>query len=575
MNKIWKINKRAPKEFFDKFPEYLKITLQLLWDRELRNQKSIDEFFNPDYEQDLHDPFLLKDIKPVIKRINQAAVKKEKVVIFADYDADGICGGVILSEILKSVNIEQDIYIPDRNKEGYGLNFKAIEEIAKKGVKLILTIDCGITDFEEVKLANKLGMDVIIIDHHEIPKKLPPAVAIIDPKQKKDKYPFKDLAATGVAFKVLQAFFKTKKIPIKEEKWLLDLVAIATVTDSMLLLGENRTLVRYGLIVLSQTRRIGLRELMKIARVKPVFNPQTLETNLNTYTLGFILGPRLNAASRIDHGATAYKLLTAITEDNAREVSLKLEQKNQERQRTTERILKEARNRVLGYSSKRKIIFEGDETWIAGIVGLVAQKLTDEFCLPCFIYQKMKDYSIGSVRGVPGFNVVKALTKCKKFLIEFGGHYGAAGFRILNKNLKDFHQAMEKYSNRELKVEEITPYLHIDADIDINELNWVTFEQLEKLAPFGEGNPAPLFLLKEVKITEMKSVGSNGCHLKMSLEKEAENGMKRLKAIGFGLAGFCDKIKLGEKVDIVFEMIANEWNGTRELQLKIIDLKKS
>ena len=571
MNKIWKINKKAPKEFSDKFPEYSKLTIQLLWSRGLRNQKSIDEFFNPDYDQDLHDPFLLKDVKLAIKRINQAAAKKEKVVIFADYDADGICGGVILSEVLKSVNIEPDIYIPDRNKEGYGLNFKAIEEIAKKGVKLILTIDCGITDFEEVKLANKLGMDVIIIDHHEIPKKLPPAVAIIDPKQKKDKYPFKYLAATGVAFKVLQAFFKTKKIPIKEEKWLLDLVAIATVTDSMLLLGENRTLVRYGLIVLSQTKRVGLRELMKIARVKPVFNPQTLETNLNTYTLGFILGPRLNAASRIDHGTTAYKLLTAISEEDAREVSLKLEQKNQERQRTTERILREARTRVLNYSPKRKIIFEGDETWLAGIVGLIAQKLTNEFGLPCFIYQKTKDYSIGSVRGVPGFNVVMALTKCKKFLIEFGGHYGAAGFRILNKNLIDFHRAIEKYGSKELGTEEITPYLYIDADIDINDLNWVTFEQLEKMAPFGEGNPAPLFLLKEAKITEMKSVGSNSCHLKISLEK----GTKKFKAIGFGLANFCDKIKLGEEVDIVFEMIANEWNGTRELQLKIVDLKKS
>lgn len=575
MNKIWKISKKAPKEFFDKFPEYSKLTLQLLWDRKLRNQKVIDEFFNPDYDQDLHDPFLLKNVKALIKRVDLAAKKKEKVVIFADYDADGICGGVILGEILKCVGIEPDVYIPDRNKEGYGLNFKAIEEIAQKGVTLILTIDCGITDVEETKLANKLGVDVIIVDHHEIPEKLPPALAIIDPKQRGDKYPFKDLAATGVAFKVLQAFFRAKNIPVQKEKWLLDLVAIATITDSMLLLGENRTLVKYGLIVLSQTKRVGLRELMRIARVKPVFNPQTLETNLNTYTLGFILGPRLNAASRIDHGTTAYKLLTAITKESAEEVSLKLENKNQERQRTTERILKEARNRVLAYSKKRKIIFEGDETWIAGIVGLVAQKLTDEFCLPCFIYQKLKDSSIGSARGVQGFNVVKALTACKKYLTEFGGHCGAAGFRILNKNLKDFHRAMEEYGNRELNIKEITPYLYIDADIDAVDLNWITFEQLEKMAPFGEGNPAPLFLLRGVKITKMRSVGSSGSHLKLSLEKKTEKDLKRFKAIGFGLAGFCDKIKLGEEVNVVFEIIANEWNGSRELQLKIVDLKKS
>ncbi len=570
MNKIWKINKPAPKEFLEKFPEHSKSTLQLLWDRGLRTQKTIDEFFSPDYDEDLHDPFLLKGMKKTIERILEATKKQEKTAIFADYDADGICGAVLLTEILKSKGIHPQIYIPDRNKEGYGLNLKAIEEIAKKGVSLVMTIDCGITDFQEVKLANKLGMDVIIVDHHEVLKKMPSALAIINPKQKGDKYPFKELAATGVAFKLVQAFFKTEKMPVSKEKWLLDLVAIATVTDSMLLLGENRTLVRYGLIVLSQTRRIGLMELMKKARIKPIFNPQTFDTNLNTYTLGYILGPRLNAASRIDHGTVAYRLLAASSEEEAREIAQQLEEKNQERQRTMERILKEARNRVLKRPKNKKIIFEGDEDWIAGIIGLVAQKLTDEFWRPCFVYQKMKDHSTGSVRGVPGFNVIDALTHCQKLLIEYGGHQGAAGFKVLNKNLKKLEDLLERISSKELKKEELIPYLNIDAEVEAENLDWRTFQEINNFAPFGEGNPAPLFLLRRVKVSGIKSVGRNNGHLKLLLEKE----QKKFQAIGFGLADFCDKIRIGDEIDIVLEMIANEWNGTKELQLKIIDLKK-
>jgi len=581
MQKIWKINRPAPKEFLEKFPEHSKLTLQLLWDRNLRTQKTIDEFFSPDYDQDLHDPFLLKDIKKTIKRIEKAAKNKEKVAIFADYDADGICGAVLLTEILKSVGIYPEIYIPDRNKEGYGLNLKAIEEIARKRINLVITIDCGVTDFLEVKLANKLGMDVIIVDHHEIPTssagrpKLPPALAIINPKQKSDNYPFKQLSATGVAFKLVQALFKTLKLPVSQEKWLLDLVAIATVTDSMLLLGENRTLVRYGLIVLSQTKRIGLKELMRRAGVKPVFNPQTFDTNLNTYTLGYILGPRLNAASRVDHGTTAYRLLVAPNEEEAKDIAQQLEEKNQQRQRIMYKIYKEAKGRVLKYSKNKKIIFEWDEYWIAGIIGLVAQRLRDEFWRPCFICQKLKDYALCSVRGgVFGFNAIKVINSCSRFLEEFGGHPYAAAFRLKVKNLDKVQKLIERAGKEELKGKDLIPYLNIDAEIEVKDLNWQAFQEINDFAPFGEGNPAPLFLLKEARISEIKSVGSDGCHLKLSLEKEIDKGVKRFRAIGFGLAEFCDKIRIGDRIDVVFELIANEWNGTKELQLKIIDLKK-
>lgn len=575
MDKIWKINKKVPKEFLEKFPEYSRLTLQLLWDRGLKTQKAIDEFFNPDFDQDLHDPFLLKDIKKVIKRIEKAAKRKEKVAIFADYDADGICGAILLTELLKSVDIHPETYIPDRNKEGYGLNLKAVEELARKKTNLILTIDCGITDWDEVKLANKLGIDVIIVDHHEIPQKPPSALAIINPKQKNDKYPFKGLSATGVAFKLVQAFFKTLKLPPFREKWLLDLVAIATITDSMLLLGENRTLVKYGLIVLSQTKRIGLRELMRTARIKPIFNPQTLETNLNTYTLGFILGPRLNAASRVDHGSTAFKLLVSSHEDEAKEIARQLEEKNQQRQKIMDKIVKEARQRVLKYPKNKKIIFEWDEDWIAGIIGLIAQKLRDEFWRPCFICQKLKGLAICSVRGgIAGFNAIKALTKCSKFLEEFGGHPYAAAFRVKTENLTLVEKLIEEIGNKELKTEDLIPYLNVDVEVEANQLDWPVFEEVQRFAPFGEGNYSPLFLVRGLKISGIKNVGANGNHLKLSLEIELEKGKKTLKAIGFGLADFCDKIKVGDKIDVVFELISNEWDGMKELELKIIDLKK-
>lgn len=562
MNKIWKINKKAPKEFLEKFPEFSKLTLQLLWDRGLKTQKAIDEFFSPDYDQDLHDPFLLKGVKKAIKRIEKASKNNEKVAIFADYDADGICGGVILHEILEVFKIKSEVYIPDRNVEGYGLNLKAIEQIAKKDTKLILTVDCGITDIEEVKMANKLGVDVIIVDHHEVPNKLPKAHAIINPKQKACKYPFKELSGAGVAFKLLQAIRITKKLPIAWEKWLLDLVAISTVTDSMLLLGENRTLVKYGLIVLSQTRRLGLKVLMEKARIAG---------NLTTYTIGFILGPRINVASRVDHGTVAFELLLTKNVVEADELSQRLENRNQERQRQMERIIKEARERVKKNIDKSKIIFEGCETWTSGLVGLIAQRLRDEFWRPAFICQISKNHAVCSARGgVAGFDVIKALNKCKGLLDEYGGHPYAGAFRTDVKNLEKIRKILEKVAEEKLKKNDMLALLNIDVETTIEDLNWKVFDEIAKFEPFGSDNSRPLFLLKDLKIIGMRNVGSKENHLKLSLEKET----KKISAIGFNLVDVCDKIDLGDKIDIVFEMLSNEWNGNKELQLKIIDFKK-
>jgi len=567
MQKVWKINKKAPKEFLEKFPEFSKLTLQLLWDRGLKTQKAIDEFFSPDYDQDLHDPFLLKDVKKTIKRLEKAEKNNEKVAIFADYDADGICGGIILHEILEVYNIKPEVYIPDRNAEGYGLNLKSIEDISKKKITLVLTVDCGITDVEEVSLANKLGIDVIIVDHHEIPKKLPKAYAIIDPKQKQCKYPFKELSGAGVAFKLLQGIRITKKLPISWEKWLLDLVAISTVTDSMLLFGENRTIVKYGLIVLAQTKRLGLKVLMEKARITG---------DLTTYTIGFVLGPRINAASRVDHGTVAFELLLTKNTAEADTLSQRLESRNQERQRHMERIIKEARERVKKDQDKSKIIFEGDETWTSGLVGLIAQKLRDEFWKPAFICQLSKNHAVCSARGgVAGFDVIKALDECRELLDEYGGHPFAGAFRADVCNLEKIKKILEKVAEKKIKKADTTAFLNIDAEMNVDDLNWKVFDEIQRFEPFGGENSRPLFLLKDIKINGMRNVGSKENHLKLSLEKETENGIKKFGAIGFNLVDSCDKIELGDKIDIVFEMLSNEWNGNKELQLKIVDLKKA
>jgi len=577
MNKAWKIKKKAPKKFLEKFPEFSRLTLQLLWARNLKHREKIDEFFNPDYEKSSHDPFLLKDLKKSIKRIEQASRRKEKVVIFADYDADGVCSATLMNEVLALYDIKSHIYIPDRQTEGYGLNLEAINEFAKRDYKLIITVDCGITDFEEVKLAKEFKMDVLIFDHHEVLKKVPSAFAIVNPKQKKCQYPFKNLSAAGVVFKLVQAVAQIKKMPKSWEKWFLDLVAISTVTDSMPLFGENRVLVKYGLIVLSQTKRRGLMALMAQARISPSYDAETMETNINTMILGFVIGPRLNAASRIDKGLLAYELLNAKNEEEAQDAAKKLEGKNLERQKMVVDVLKEARAKISDTLDGKKVVFAGNKNWNNGIIGLIAQKLSNEFNRPAFVYRELDDRCVGSVRSLPGFNAVKAMDKCKKLLIEYGGHPEAAGFAVLNENLEEFKKSIEKIASKELTKGELIRNIYIDAETDEDDLSWKVFDEIRKFAPFENGdhiaetcNNLPLFLVKNAKIRNIRNVGSNGNHSKMSIEL----GDREFNAIGFGLANDCANIKIGDKINVVFELISNEWNDTKELQLKIVDFKK-
>ncbi len=619
MQKRWIVNKKYPEKFAKEFPELSSIILQLLWDRKIKGQTLVDEFFNPDYEQDIHDPFLMKDMKKAVKRIFKALKGDEKITVYGDYDVDGVTSSVVmvnvlieLKSVISQIKKEEakkfiDIYIPDRELEGYGLNEKAIKEIKNKKTNLIITVDCGVSSFESVEIVKKLRMDIIITDHHHVLDKIPEALAIINPKQKDCLYPSKELAGVGVAFKVAQALIKNLEtgkfddiLRIKRdnksknlktyslspgfEKWLLDLVALGTVADCVNLIGENRTLVKYGLLVINKTQRVGLKKLIQTAGTKIRENGNVKETKaIDAISISFMLAPRLNAAGRMDHANTSYELLNSEDDREAEKLSGKLEKNNQNRQRITEKAMVEIRQRIGKYKKLPKIIIEADSDWRIGIVGLVAGKLTDEYSRPFLILQEREDQSAGSGRSVPEFNLIEAIEKCKDILISFGGHSQAAGLKIENKNLKKFKIKIEEIAEKILKEEDLIPSIEIDCEIDYEQINWQLIDEIEKFKPFGQGNKKPVFIAKKFEVHEVRAVGNNNAHLKLCFKTTLKDkSVKYFPAIAFRLGKFADEmpnkkpaLRWGDIVDVVFQLEVNEWNGSRELQLNVLDLKIS
>ncbi len=559
---------------------------QLLYNRGLNTQKQIDEFFNPDYGDDLHNPYLLKGMRKAVSRIRKAIKKEEKITVYGDFDADGVCAAVVLFSTLKHLGGKKsNIYIPDREKENHGLNENAIRELVRKGTKLIIVVDCASTDIKEVDFANSLGADVIIADHHQPNKILPKAVAFVNPWQKGDHYPFKELSGAGVAYKLASALLSDgKKKENLLKKWLLDLTALATVVDVMPIIGENRTLVKYGLGVLAQTQRIGLKELMKVAGVESKVTQESLNgeaptTNLNVSTLGFILGPRLNAASRMDHANMAFHLLTTKDKGKARQLAEALNKKNTERQNLTLKIIKEVEERLEEKMEieNPKVIFEGSFNWPIGLIGLVASKITDKYCRPTVIYYENENFIHASCRSIPEFDLMAPIEKAKQLLDDYGGHKAGAGFRAEKENLPLIKEIFEKMAEKKLKDEDFTSIIDIDAELSLADITWDNYDQIQKFAPFGRANPEPRFLIRGLEIKDLRTVGSNNGHLKMDLVcfEHSSKTAKNFKAIAFGSGHLDGVIKKENLIDAVFELILNEWNGNRDLELKIIDLKLS
>ena len=548
--------------------KYHPVVLRLLHEKGIRTEKEIEEYFNPDYEKGLMDPFLISGIPEAIERLKDAFEKKEKVAIYGDYDADGVTASAVLYEAFSLCGFSDLIaYIPDRQTEGYGLNGKAVEYLKSQGVGLIVTVDCGISNAAEVEKATALGMDVIVSDHHQIPEKLPLVTALINPQLERSGFPDKNLAGVGVAFKLACAMVE-KLAPEKNEqlKWLLDLVAIGTIADCVPLLGESRVLTRYGLIVLSKTRRTGLLEMFKVGRI------EISESRIpDTRMIAFQVAPRVNAAGRMDHANTAYKLLIEKNPVEARMLSLDLEDKNQERQKVTGEIFREVQVLAENSFKDKKFIYAASPHWPMGILGLVAGKITDEFKKPSMILQKKENEYAGSLRSVPGVDIMQALRKCSNLLERFGGHSQAAGVSVRPENLEDFCNRMSEEVERGIAGKEMKAEIEIDQEISAADIDLALMNDLKRMEPFGEGNRQPVFFSRGLVIYDLKIVGNGQKHLKLSLR--AMNSPKIFDAIGFSLAGKFPDIRKDDRIDIVYNLEEDEWNGNKKIQFKLIDLR--
>lgn len=543
---------------------------KLLAFRGIMTRSQAEVFLLADYERDMHSPFLFSQMEKVVERIEDAKKNGERVAIFGDYDADGITSSVILKETLTELGIESFVYIPDKKLEGYGLNQKAILQFKEKNVKLIITVDCGITGIAEIKKASELGIDVIITDHHHIPNNIPQAFAIINSHMQDSGYPFSDLAGVGVAFKVVQAIYE-RLMPEKKEmtKWMLDLVAIGTIADCVPLLEENRIMVKYGLLVLAKTRRLGLKELFTVGRI--VIDENNIP---DTRKISFHVAPRINAAGRIKHANLAYDLIVETDPSKARVLALELEANNGQRQKITEQVTKEVKILALNSFKNKKFIFAEGEHFPIGVVGLVAGKIAQEFNKPTVIFQKEARVSKGSFRSIPQLNIIETIEKCKEFVLKFGGHAQAAGVSVENVKMKNFYEAMNALIEKELTGKDLSPKIMIDLKLMPSEIDFEILDSLEKLRPFGEGNPEPVFMMEKLIITALKTVGNGNKHTKMSLRPQ-DGTVKNFEGILFNSTEKIRGIESGAEIDVVFSLQKDQWNGNNRIQFIIEDIALS
>lgn len=521
-------------------------------------------FLHPDYAKHLHDPFLLTDMNKAVDRIITAVEEKQKIVIYGDYDIDGITASAVMIETISNLGHCAESYIPDRFEEGYGINQEALAKLKSEGVDLVISVDCGVTSFKEIEWANANGLDVIITDHHAVPPEIPQALAVINPKRPGDQYPFKELAGVGVAFKLAQALQQTTKMPdMGQEKWLLDLVALGTVCDVVPLVGENRVLAKYGLQVMHKTRRPGLKALAAVAGIDIA--------QVASYHLGFIIGPRLNAAGRLEHASRSLDLMLTKDEAKALQIAEQLNQLNRQRQ-TDQATIFAAANTMAEQYDDDPVLLLADPDWSHGIVGIVASKLVERWHKPTIVMQNLGETSKGSARSIGGFNMVEALRSASDILIKFGGHYFAAGMTIKSSDVDELRQRLNAYYRSNMQdTSESDLASKVDLNIEnLGVLDWDLYAGLSQLEPFGNGNPQPIFNIGGLKVVRMSKVGKEQNHLRLSLADE--NG-KTMEGIGFGLGATHPNIKEGQLVEACFQLSKNEFNDRTTLQLVIRDLK--
>lgn len=551
--KIWKMARKIEKRLIKKISNIDPIILQLLINREIKDYKG---FLEPNFKKGQHDPFLLDGIKIARKRILKAIKNKERVMIFGHYDCDGVCAVALMSEALEKLGLKAEVYIPTR-KEGYQIKEQTFGEFKKKNISLIITVDFGITDVKAAEFARKDNIDLIITDHHQPPKKLPKAHVIVNPHLSK-KYPFKELCGASVVYKLISTLISDEKFL----KWSLDLVALATIADVVPLIDENRIFTKYGLIVLQKTRRIGLKKLYQKAGID--------KNKINTYSVGFQIAPRLNASGRMDHALSSYCLLKTKNKKEAERIVDDLNRLNIKRQRVLEKSLQEALEKIKkDRLAKNKLIIVSDKKWAEGILGLIAGKVTEMFSRPTIALRENGDYFRGSARSIDEFHITNALREYEDILEKVGGHKKAAGLTVKKNLMKDLYDKLVGFASQKLSAKDVIPKVNIDAQIKLKNINQKFWNILQKLEPYGYGNPKPVFATSNLSVKNIRSIGNDGKHLSMNLS----DGENFIRAIGFGMGKMYNKIKIGDEVDVAYNIDLNQWNGQENLELKLIDIK--
>lgn len=506
-----------------------------------------------------HDPFLLKGMDIAVKRINKAVANGEPILVYGDYDADGVSSTTVLMTVLKDLGANADFYIPNRFTEGYGPNEKAFRWAASAGFKLIITVDTGIAAINEAILAKELGVDLIITDHHEPGPELPEALAIVHPKHPESEYPFKELAGVGVAFKLAHALYN--RVPDE----LLDVVTIGTVADLVPLHGENRLIVKNGLKKLAATERPGIRALYSLSN--------TSISDVNEETVGFLLAPRLNAPGRLDHAAPAVDLLLTEDAEEANMIAGEIDGMNKERQSIVNDITKDAISMIESEYDllENKVIVIGKEGWNPGVIGIVASRLVERYYRPTIVlsFDAEKKQAKGSARSIAGFDLFQNLSTCRDILPHFGGHTMAAGMTLAIEDVSELRSRLNHLANTSLSSEDFIPLTEVDAKIPIDEVNLDSIQQLNLLAPYGTGNPKPKIMIEELTIGQLRQIGADNKHLKVVLEREGSS----LDGVGFGMGDYFHQVSPAASVSVLGELAINEWNNVRKPQIFIKDLK--
>lgn len=536
----------------------------LMVQRGITKKKQAEEFFNPSLKT-LHDPFLMKDMNRAVDRISTAIARNEKILVYGDYDVDGTTSVAMMYAFLRERHTSLDYYIPDRYHEGYGLSLKGVDYAAETNCRLIVALDCGIKAVEKVKYARSKGIDIIICDHHLPGDEIPDATAVLDPKQPGCNYPYKELSGCGVGFKLIQAYCQLQMIPFEKIIPYLDLVAVSIGSDIVPMTGENRILAYFGLKQLNEAPRLGFQKIIEKAKIRM---PLAVED------IVFRIGPRINAAGRMESGSKAVELLVSQDSDLAVAICDDIDHSNDDRRKKDNEITSEARRMVSEdnrmHNSRTTVLFH--QGWHKGVIGIVASRLIETYYRPTVILTESKDgFATGSARSVPGYDLYQAIESCSDLLESFGGHMFAAGLTLKQENLQLFRERFEKFVSDTIREEHLVPSVNIDAEIPIEDVGIEMYRYLERFQPFGPENMAPVFVSRRVKTMSCQPVGNNGTHLKLSF---ARQNAEPVGAIAFGQSDMIEVFReSGGVVDIAYSVELNVYRGKSSVQLNIKDIK--